>query len=104
MTRATSSIPARLSIFAAWWDDEDGWFTPAQLAEIIECAEGSIPSAFTWLRRHGFVVSVRRVWTKQVNLYNIQRCKSWALDRQVDRSQANLVETKQKFARRLARV
>ena len=100
----SASITARLSIFAAWWDDADGWFTTTQLAEIIECAESSIPSAFSWLRRHGFVVSVRRVWTKQTNLYNVQRCKSWTLDRQVDRSQACLVETKQKFARRLARV
>ena len=81
------TINEKLMIFAEEFANvpNDYWYTRAQLADIIDCSETSLPMAFSWLRRNGYVVDNRRVYTEEVNQHHIQRMDIKVLKKQVRR-------------------
>lgn len=97
------SITARLVIFAEWWDDKKGWFTAAQFAKILDCDKKSIHPAFSWLRRNGYLVTARWVWTKKCYLYNVKCGQATVINRQASRCTATLDDTRTLLRARVER-
>ena len=93
----TQSINATLVVFAEWWEGDESWLTVEAFAEVIGCSVKSMPVAFHWLRRNGYVVTLRRVWDRKCNLYNVQRCSHALLSKQVSRSRAALTQTRKQL-------
>ncbi len=103
--RLKPSIKDKLTAFVEWHKDivDKDWYTPQQFATILGCAKSSVSSAFVWLRRNGYIVSSRRVWTHACYVYNLRRGSISLLERQVARAEESLILTGEKLERRASR-
>jgi len=90
-------------VFADWRKDDQAWYTRAELADLLDCSENSLPSAFTYLRQHGYVVDNRRVTTDKINLHRIQRMDLKTLKQLVRRPRAAMKETKSTLTAKVKR-
>lgn len=86
--KATSSeknatILERLLIFIEWRRAPRYWYTLDEIAKNIKVHRPSLAPTFSTLRRAGYVVSLKWVYTKQQYLYRIEEQNLKSLEKRV---------------------
>lgn len=93
-THRNVSIIDLLEIFAKEFKNDNGWYSIAQLADIIECNPASLHPSFSTLRRRNYIVDSRRVPELGCKLYRIKKGNMRAIVTAGKKSYAALVRTR----------
>lgn len=102
MSQRYYTIKDRLAVFAQEVAADAEWYTVSQLADVLECAPSSVVCAFSWMRRNGFAVAHKRVYTEGCNLYRVTVEQLDDLKRQAKRARKELNSTRRVLTERMA--
>ena len=81
------TLVERLAIFIEWRQDPKYWYTLTQIADVVGIHIPSIAPTLSTLRRMGYVVSLKWVWSKQEYLYRIEKQSLKVLEKRVATAQ-----------------